>query len=165
MWCVLQHKGTFPLPLPVYISHNFNHLSAYHAISSRLSLSLRLRSTLALCSSLIFDPVSLFMFMAYQLSTKIWLIYTISLLLLTNNLDINNRQRVSLLSAILYYINKDIVYVRQSLESDLTTRRLRYLVLVLDPLSSLSLFPTQHQQVQWYCIIGIRRACNALCLQ
>ena len=52
-----QTKGTFPPP--VYISHNLNHLSAYHVISSRMSLGLRVYS-----SPLFFDPVSLLM--AYQ---------------------------------------------------------------------------------------------------
>ena len=52
-----QTKGTFPPP--VYISHNLNHLSAYHVTSSRMSLGLRVYS-----SPLFFDPVSLLM--AYQ---------------------------------------------------------------------------------------------------
>ena len=41
------------------ISHNLNHLSAYHVTSSRMSLGLRVYS-----SPLFFDPVSLLM--AYQ---------------------------------------------------------------------------------------------------
>ena len=52
-----QTKGTSLLL--VYISHNLNHLSAYHVTSSRMSLGLRVYS-----SPLFFDPVSLLM--AYQ---------------------------------------------------------------------------------------------------
>ena len=48
-----------PFLLLVYISHNLNHLSAYHVTSSRMSLGLRVYS-----SPLFFDPVSLLM--AYQ---------------------------------------------------------------------------------------------------
>ena len=51
----VKTKGTLPLPL-FHISHNLNHVSAYHyhVTFSRLSLglSLSLRCTLALCSSL-----------------------------------------------------------------------------------------------------------------
>ncbi len=54
-----QTKGTFLLP--VYISHNLNHLSASHVTSSRLSLALGLH---VYSSPLFFDPVSLLM--AYQ---------------------------------------------------------------------------------------------------
>ena len=54
-----QTKGTFPSP--VYISHNLNHLSAYHVTFDRLSLSLGLR---VYFSPLFLDPVSLLM--AYQ---------------------------------------------------------------------------------------------------
>jgi hypothetical protein len=43
-----QTKGTFPPP--VYISHNLNHLSAYHVTFDRLSLGLTYVSTLALSS-------------------------------------------------------------------------------------------------------------------
>jgi hypothetical protein len=56
-----QTKGTFPPPvyIYIYISHNLNHLSAYHVTFDRLSLGLRVYF-----SPLFLDPVSLLM--AYQ---------------------------------------------------------------------------------------------------
>ena len=56
-WSV-KTKGTLP---PFYISHNLNHVSAYHVTFDRLSLALGLR---VYFSPLFLDPVSLLM--AYQ---------------------------------------------------------------------------------------------------